>query len=57
MTAAVTWDRPSYPAARRDEEHIERYKSAREGSVDVPDPYVWLEDVRRPVADAAPRLS
>ena len=42
----VTWDKPAYPAARRDEDHVERYKSAKQGSVDVADPYVWLEDVR-----------
>lgn len=37
-----------YPAARRDENHVERFKSAKRGEVEVSEPYIWLEDVRAP---------
>lgn len=45
-TARTPWD-PSatpYPAVRRDESFSETFKSAAKGSVQVKDPYNWLQD-------------
>jgi prolyl oligopeptidase len=39
----VPWTPNRYPPSRRSD-HVEVYKSAKNGEVKVPDPYVWLEE-------------
>jgi hypothetical protein len=41
--STVPWVANRYPATRRSD-HVEVYKSAKEGEVKVADPYVWLEE-------------
>ncbi|KAK4057924.1 hypothetical protein OIO90_001143 [Microbotryomycetes sp. JL221] len=42
----TAWDPAAtpYPKVRRDEQFVETFKSARQGSVEVKDPYHWLQD-------------
>jgi hypothetical protein len=48
MPAKTVWDptKTPYPAARRDEDAGETYKSKEKGEVSVKEPYVWLHEVR-----------
>jgi prolyl oligopeptidase len=39
----VPWIPDRYPSSRRSD-HVDVYKSAKNGEVTVPDPYVWLEE-------------
>ena len=41
--ASNTWIPNRYPQSRRSD-HVDVYKSKAQGSVNVPDPYNWLED-------------
>lgn len=54
MASAATqnqWVPNRYPTARRSD-HVEVYKSAARGEVEVPDPYQWLEDAHAEEVDA-----
>jgi hypothetical protein len=41
-TMATPWTPNGYPKARRSD-HVDVYKSEKQGAVRVPDPYQWLE--------------
>ena len=43
MAYASHWKPDQYPSARRSE-HVDKYKSERDGQVEVHDPYTWLEE-------------
>lgn len=44
MAALKTpWNPNAYPSSRRSD-HVDVYKSEKQGEVRVPDPYNWLED-------------
>ena len=40
---STPWQPNTYPPTRRTD-HVDVYKSASKGTVEVPDPYVWLEN-------------
>lgn len=37
-------DIPAYPPVARGD-HVDIYKSSEKGTIEVPDPYRWLEDI------------
>lgn len=42
-TLKTPWTPNTYPSSRRSD-HVDVYKSEKQGEVRVPDPYNWLED-------------
>lgn len=50
-TLKTPWTPNTYPSSRRSD-HVDVYKSEKQGEVRVADPYNWLEDSNSPETEA-----